>query len=336
MPPDPPSPVPIKQSAGLRPLHIVLFLLAAILIGRASITQNTSSMNLAVYESGTGAMPYQGRYLMVPVLRWAASSPFMIHASRLLLHSSRGPEDLTAQAVNVTCLVAMIFLAVSLRARFSPSTLFPWLAPALLLWITVCTYIVRQEQSIYYPYDFLSALLFTVGILGCVDRRPVLFVLAVLVGSYNRETVVFLLPIWLACNLVKTRWITTLSTTVLALLAWVAARAQIETWVHPVATGWIIPWRVNLSMLLPHHWPQLFSVGGFLPILIWLRRDLIEDRTLRRVWLGAVPLLLANLAAGWWTETRIFGEVNVLIAVTAALQFEQHLRRNPIPASAAA
>ena len=58
-------------------MQIVLFLLAAILVGRAAVMQNASSLNLDQYEHGLLRMPFQGRYLMVPVLRWAASSPMM-------------------------------------------------------------------------------------------------------------------------------------------------------------------------------------------------------------------------------------------------------------------
>jgi hypothetical protein len=306
-------------------LQIVLFLLAAILVGRAAVMQNASSLNLDQYEHGLLRMPFQGRYLMVPVLRWAASSPMMRRASNMLVQSSRGPADLMVQVVDTCSLIAMGVVAVRLRSRFSPATIFPWLAPWLLLWIVLCEYVARYESRFYLPYDFVAALIFAIGVLACVECRPILLILAVFIGSYNRETVICLLPIWLTCNFDRGRW-RAFCTAAIALAAWIAVRLQVRSWVKGPTLGLAFPWNVNLHMILPHHLPQVLSVGGFLLIPMWLGRRFIGDELLRKMWLGSLPFILSTLIFGWWNETRIFGELNVLFAVTGALQFEQYLR----------
>ena len=311
----------------MRPLHVTLFLLAAIHIGRSAVIQN-STLNLHQYEHGVYRMPFQGRYLMAPVLRWAESSPILNRGSEILSQSTRGPADLMMQFVDVLCLIAMGFLAVRMRNRFSPAAIYPWLAPWLLLWIALCEYVARYESRFYLPYDFVAALFFAIGILACVEYRPLLLILTVLAGSYNRETVIFLLPIWLTCNFDKSRW-RVFSCAAIVLAAWIAVRLQVHSWVHGPALGFELPWTTDLRMMLPHHLPQVLSAGGFLVIPMWLGRKLVHDKLLGRVWLGSLPLVMATLVFGWWNETRIFGEFNVLFAVTAAVQFEQYLRENP-------
>ena len=51
-----------------------------------------------------------------------------------------------------------------------------------------------------------------------------------------------------------------------------------------------------------------------------------EGSALKRVWLGHIPCIAGVLLMGWWNETRIFGELTALAAVTAAIEFEQFIR----------
>jgi hypothetical protein len=303
----------------------VIFICAAIFIGRAVISQNRPWHPISEYEHIQWQRPFQGRILLVPVLRWAASSPIMTKAARLLAQSSRGPEDLALQMIDCFCLIAMGFCTVRFRNRLSPATLYPWLALWLLLWVVVCTYVIRDEQNYYMPYDLVAALFFSIGLLACLEYRPISLVLILFIGAYNRETIIFLVPIWLACNYDKSR-VKTAAAVVAGSLLYAVARMQVGRWTaSDPGYPFVWTWRVNLSMLLPHHLPQVFSAAGFMWLVMWLRRDLIRDRMLIRIWIGSVPLLLAILAAGWWNETRIFGEFSVLVAVTAASQFEQYL-----------
>ena len=84
---------------------------------------------------------------------------------------------------------------------------------------------------------------------------------------------------------------------------------------------------MNLRMLLPHHLPQVLSFGGYLAIPLLLQRHRVQDKLLRRLWLGSVPFFCASVLFGWLNETRIFNEVNALFAVTAAILFEQYAQQ---------
>ena len=69
----------------------------------------------------------------------------------------------------------------------------------------------------------------------------------------------------------------------------------------------------------------MLSAGGYLALPMLLRRDLIRDRRLRMLWLGLALFIASDLVFGLWNETRIFGEVSPILAVTASLQIEQFL-----------
>ena len=50
------------------------------------------------------------------------------------------------------------------------------------------------------------------------------------------------------------------------------------------------------------------------------------------VWLGRALCVLSDLAFGLWNETRIFAELSLVLAVTAAVQFEAFVGREWIRA----
>lgn len=325
---------PQREAAPQRDRHlflqIAIFALAATLIGRVIPFGDYDPRFAVQYETWHMGMPFQARCMLVPLLHWAAHSRFMIRASHALQSSSRGPDQLMLQLIDVLCLFLAGALVVRLRNRFTPPRLFPWLAPMLLLWASACTFALRYESRFSMPYDLTSVVFFTIGLIACIEYRPLLLILVIAVGTYNRETTVFLLPIWLACNWSRSR-LTVLATSILGAFLWIAIKLQIRHWLHNAPYGYIFP--LNPRMLLPNHWAQDASIAGFLIWPIFVFRRLITDSTLRKVWLGYIPYLAANVLFGWWNETRIFGELIPIAAITAAIQFEQFIR-NQAPASA--
>ncbi len=306
-------------------LLALLYAAAAILIGRAAVTQNDTLFPLGDFANGHAPMPFQARYAMAPLLRWAGHSGGMARLAHVLRNSCRGPEELTVQLVDALCLLLCGPVVVGLRRRFGPPVLLPWLAPALLLWVVAITFVVRYEQRLYMPYDFVSIVLFSVALLACVDGRWWLFLPVMIGATYNRETTLFLVPVWLACTWTRRRRAVPAATAVAAVVGWVLVRYQIHGWLGETSSGLMVDLRRNLTLLLPHHLAQVFSAGGYLAIPMLLRRDLIGDVRLRLVWLGLALFVVSDLAFGLWNETRIFAELSLVIAVTAAIQFESFL-----------
>lgn len=307
-------------------LQVVLFLLAAILVGRSIPTQSNWQHWFSLYENWGVHMPFQGRCLTVPLLHWAAYSPLMNRLSNALKESSLGPDNLMLQIIDVVSILALGAITVPLRRFFAPAGLFPWLAPFLVLWGVACTYSIRYESRFYMPYDLPALVFFSLGLLACLESRTLLLLAVMLIGTYNRETTIFLVPIWLACNWREGKlklWAAPIAAT----LVWLIVKLHIRHITHGEPSGLDIPpnWRM---LVFPHHWAQILSIAGFLiwPVLIF--RGLITDPKLKMAWLGYIPLIVSAIVLGWWNATRIFGELIPLVAITATVEFEQYIREN--------
>lgn len=306
-----------------------LFVMAAFAIGRAMVQQNL--LTFEAYAYGKEQMPFAARYMMQPVLRWAAANPSWVHFADGMRNSSTGPMALMVQAVNSLCLVATGVLADRIRALLSPPVLIPWLTRWLLLWVVAATYVVRYEQRFAQAYDLVSVLVFTAGLLFCARSWALPFLALVLLGTYNRETTLFLIPVWLAVNLPRAATtrarMVHVAVACFGVLEWVLVRRQILHWIARTSPGWSFTLWMNLRMLLPHHLPQVLTVGGYMAIPLLLNRSLLQARLLRRLWLGTIPFLLAAVLRGWLNETRIFGEVSALFAISGAIAFEVTMRQ---------
>ena len=326
------NPMPSMSESAQKPrrhlfLQVSLLVLASVLIGRSVVEQNPYGGNLKLVEAYVGNMPTQGRLLMIPLLNWANRSPLMIRLYHLLWISANGPDELMMQIVNSLAIIAIGLLLVRLRRSFAPASIFDWLAPSLALWMIACDYVVRYESRCWVAYDILAIMFFALGLVACAEGNAWLLALTFVVGTYNREITIFLLPIWLLLNWKSQSRAKVLITTALCAAIWVAVKLHIAVLVHHAASGLEFPILHDIKViLLPHHWAQVASVAGFLvpPIIVF--RGYIRDPSLKLLWLGYAPWIAATLVMGWWNETRVFGEIIPVAALTAAIQFEQYLR----------
>ncbi len=82
------------------------------------------------------------------------------------------------------------------------------------------------------------------------------------------------------------------------------------------------------EILFPHHWPQLFSAGGYLALPIWLERrrlGLLE----RALLLGCAVCVPITLWFGVWTETRVWMEWTLPLAALGSLEAIHWLQTRP-------
>jgi hypothetical protein len=311
----------------------LLLIVASIQIGRASVAQNSNFIDIGKYTHLAEKPPFQNRILMAPVLRAAAeSASFHRFYVALFRNTVDTPEDLAVSLINCVCLLLLLPVTVSLRRAFIPPGQSTWLAPLLTLAIVAFTYVVRYEQRFTMPYDMLSVLLYTLGLVAIVDRRGWLLLIVMAVGTPNRETVLFLVPVWFWLEWRAGRRVSALVYGLGGCAIWVAWRVEINHILGWAKAPYDFPWQSNLlSVILPIHLPQVLSVFGFLAIPMWMLRDKVSDSRLRAVWIATVPFLVTALAVGVWRETRIFGELSALAGTTFAVQLEQILgRRTPV------
>jgi len=323
----PAEPCPGTLPSSLQRVVWLLLIVMSIQIGRAAVSQNVSYIDLKKYANLEENPPFQNRILMAPVLHAAASSrAFGRVYDAFFRKTVASPMDLAISLVNCASLLLLLPATLSLRRAFGPPSHSTWLAPLLTMIVLSFTYVVRYEQDFMMPYDMLSVFLYTLGLLAIVNRSGWLFLLVMAVGTPNRETVLFLVPVWLWLEWREGRMFSALAYGFLGGAIWVAWRVEISHILRSAMAPYDFPWKQNFSsVIFPVHWPQLLSVFGFLAIPMWLLRDNVRDPRLRAMWVATLPFLLSALVVGVWRETRIFGELSALVGITFAIQLEEIL-----------
>jgi hypothetical protein len=187
----------------------------------------------------------------------------------------------------------------------------------------------------------LSLGFFTAG-LYCIYTRRYGWLLAVMaVGTMNRETTLFLIPLYIidSCTSRDPELATSdrlRGRIDLRAFPWLGALGLTATWLaikvplmirfhHNDSTEDATHLWYNLNSLAPKHWPAILNVCGYLlPVLVLcFRRTIVPRRfgnyiLLVPIWVG-VMLLKGVLA-----ETRIYGELAVFTALAGVLLVEQH------------
>jgi hypothetical protein len=305
----------------------ILLAFMALCIARAIVSQNMNYIDLQKYAHLQEASPFQERILMAFVLRAAEDSHSVLRVYDALFHKTVDtPEDFAVMVVDCVCLLLMLPVTVALRRCFQPSPRTTWLAPLMMLLVVAFTYVVHYEQRFTMPYDQLSLLLYSVGLLVILRRRGWLLLLVLAVATPNRETVVFLFPVWFWLEWREGRRISAVAFSVAGLAVWWAWRLEITHFLHLGHQHYDLPWRNNLvSIFVPVHWPQVVDIFAFLAVPMWMLRHYVKDPRLKDLWLATAPFIIAALLVGVWRENRIFGELSAIIGLTFALQLEQVL-----------
>jgi len=314
---------------------LIAFMLAMATIQcvRADFLMNETFIDWQRYAAGSETMPYQGRVGMMPVLRAAERSGwFRRGAARFgvtITTASLHQEPVTVEKV-ASMLAGLVSLAAMMGVAFWWSRrrgLRPWwLADVLVLAIAAVTLVLRATQNFWYAYDLPHAALFGCAVLlGMEDCWWAAFALFGL-DLPMRETSIFLVPVFTGLLAFqpsaegRRRWLLPLLTFAAMLAAWFAVRRLIGQAFAHNANETLLHTRENLHQLvLPHHWPQLFSAGGYLAIFIWLARRRLQAKD-RWVLYAALLCVPVTMLYGVWTETRVWLEWTLPLAALGAAE----------------
>jgi hypothetical protein len=314
----------------------LLLVLASAHCARAIFFANTNAivMQMTAYEHGQDQLPFQGRVLMEPAMRWAHQNGTMQRVSDRLNDNKLVAEPYTPEkvlSILIGCLaVCLLGLLANFAARpvAGPSWWLPW---TIVLAILYTSYAARAEQAYWYPYDLPEFCLFGLGTIFAMRRQFLALLVLMPLVALNRETAILLIPLWIAAawpedDESRRRTKLALQTAALA-TAWAVVRVLIARhFAHnPSMTGSRIP-RDLRDLANPRHWPQLASALGFLlPVVTvnWRRLSLRSQRLLWGMWV-CLPVILYF---GVWTESRIFGEYTLLVAVLVAEESMSYLNQ---------
>jgi hypothetical protein len=314
----------------------LLLVLASAHCARAIFFANTNAivMRMEAYEHGQDQLPFQGRVLMEPAMRWAHENGAMQRISDRLNDNKLVAEPYTPEkvlSILIGCVaVCVLGLLANVAGRNVAEPLW-WLPWTLVLVILFSSYAARAEQAYWYPYDLPEFALFGLGTLFAMRRQFVALLVLMPLVALNRETAILLVPLWVAAawpepGESRRRTVLALQTAAL-LTAWGVVRAMVGVhFAHNTSmTGSRIPRDLH-DLANPRHWPQLASAFGFLlPVVTvnWRRLRLRSQRLLWGMWVS-LPVLLYF---GVWTESRIFDEYTLLLAVLVTEQAMAYLKQ---------
>jgi hypothetical protein len=250
------------------------------------------------------------------------------------------PEAFLQAVIDILCVAVTGILTRRLyQASSTTGILTPFTYPVTLVIIAV-TYAFQTTHALRFVYDFPSMALFATGVyLIYFHRSAVLFAALFLVATVNRETSLFLLPLFAlaqgtrstggSASAFQLRNIQ-LRPTLFVLLPLAAFWISWRHWLvlhfahNPSASGPRL--LLNLGILAcPWSWPQVLSTSGYLWPFLFVYRRHITHSTLR-VWLWIFPLwLLFMLRFGLILEPRIFGELIVIAVPVGLLLAEKFL-----------
>lgn len=303
-----------------------------------------SALNLVRYEQGLERTPFQQRLLMTFPMRWAHDSAALGRLAHGLSampawfpHGVR-PEGIVEAAADLACIVITGLVARALYEAASPRRLLAPLVYPLTLVMIVATYCMNTMHRLRFVFDLPGMAFFSLGLYAIYFRRSRwLFAGLFVVATFNRETSLFLLLLYLS-----TRWADTsggvmerlrvvfgLRDTALVSglgVFWIAWHVAVDRQfsANAVASGPRLSLNIG-TLLWPTSWVQILCVFAFLGPLCVFDRGLVRDRTLR-AWYWVFPVwFFFMLRFGILIEIRIFGELIPYVACLCALIAEERV-----------
>jgi hypothetical protein len=338
----------------IKPIQLFTFLLyvaATLQAMRYYVVATTFYLDMPKYLSGHERLPFQERVLPI-LLMWPINhSTFMMqhfaHADNGFdAHSAATPERLAFYIVSLASfaiasyLVNRLYRAVTVTGRLSALVL-----PVFMV-LTLWTYVIHIDADFSYPYDMPSLAFFAGGLLAIYTRRFLPLLAIVLVGTFNRETTLFLIGIYVIdaasreltaeapgnaqarfslrerFSLRQVQWLRV----VMLAAVWLAVKATVahhfrenDNSENYVRAG------ENLHRLSPRLWPILFNICGYtLPLIVLFRKKIFPVRFGNYLYI--LPFWFAVMFyTGVILESRVYGELCSFCAVAAVLLFEEHV-----------
>jgi len=293
-------------------------------------------LNFYMYLSGRERIPFQERILPAYLLRGLLHFPVIVATYRHLGGVFNPPERGAFFTVSFFFFCVTGYFCMKLYRAASVYRTLEFLVFPMLLATTAWSYIILVQQNDSYPYDIASLAFFTAGLYFIYTRQYVPLLVTILLGTFNRETAVLLIPVYVidACyrtgeglrlaerfDLRKAPWVRAI---VLGAI-WAAIRLWLR---HRFAHNWPEnDWEVrqNFHRLGPKHWPAILNVCGYtVPIIVVLRRWLVPGRFAS--YLLVFPLWFAIMfVVGIIVETRIYGELSAYSAIAVVLMLERYV-----------
>jgi hypothetical protein len=328
----PPRPHAATRTA-YRVAFTVIYAFALLQFVRYYSKATTFYLHLNAYLTGHERLPFQERVLPILFLKPLYGSPWIMqhfgHSSGAFT-MEKGPFYL----LSLISLAAAAIYTQRLYAAVTEHNLLSFLVFPAFLYTVMWTYSIHSEANFSYPYDFPGLAFFTAGLYYIYCRKYLPLLLVILIGTFNRETTLFLIGIY--CIDAATRaeehdtrsggfdlrqipWVRVATLSVI----WVAIKVGVS---HAFAgndrSEDFLRLGYNFDRLTPRLWPAMLNICGYLLPLILIFHRKLEPRRFRN-YLWIMPLWFGIMfCTGVLVETRIYGELCSYCAVAAVVMTE--------------
>ena len=316
----------------------ILYGCATLQFIRFYVLNTTFYLNLPAYLRGQERLPFQERVLPAVLMRLFYASPLLRLTSghvKGAFTPERAPFFLLSL---VSLLIAGVFVQRLYRSVTASGALW-FLVYPVFLFAMMWTYAIHSEANFSYPYDMPAVAFFSAGLYSIYSRRYLLLLAVVVLGTFNRETTLFLIGIYLldatastdnkrasrgfAPSVLHTFPLLRVS---LLVVVWLAIKLTLA---HVFALNDhaedYVRLRENFASLQPRLWPALLNICGYLlPVVVLRNRELTDRRFRSYLWI--VPFWFAVMFyKGVILETRIYGELCPYVAVALVLILEHRV-----------
>ena len=317
-------------------LVVFLYMCATLQFIRYYCKTTIFYLSMKAYLGGHERLPFQERILPVLLMRAVEHTHWLMKFAQ---NNTVFTRDTGAfYLVSFVALVVAGIYTQKLYAAVSQNQSLALLVYPVFLFTVMWTYCIHLEADYSYPYDMLSLAFFTAGLYYIYRRNYLGVFLVILIGTFNRETTLFLIGIYIldSATVAGMALRAELSKRLdLRLVSWARTGLLFGTWLtiklllahrfeHNDRSEDYGRLAENLHRLTPRLLPALLNICGYaLPLVLVFRRSLRPTRFAN--YLLIVPLWFAVMFySGVILETRIYGELCSFCAVSVVLILEQN------------
>ncbi len=249
------------------------------------------------------------------------------------------PDRLAFFLLSLASFAVLCYFLVKLYRLLSPSRRLEFLLFPTFFFVLIWTYLLHIEQNFSYPYDMPSLAFFTAGIFYIYLGRFLPLALILAVGTFNRETTLLLVGIYMldAASIPSNLTAGWRNRFDLSRIPWLRVLYLVTIWLAiKIPLGLIFFYndrsedflRIHdniIRLLKPFYWPAALNLGGYLLPFVLLFRSRIRPQRFANYLYILVPWFLIIFCSGVILETRVYGELCAYIAVAVVLIFEQYI-----------
>ncbi len=296
-------------------------------------------LRLPQYFSGTERLPFQLRVLPILILKPLGRNHLIQRISAARFGPLHNPDRLAFFLLSLVSFAILCYFLVKLYRVLSPSRRLEFLLFPTFFFILTWTYILHIEQNFSYPYDLPSLAFFTAGLYYIYLRRFLPLVVILAIGTFNRETTLFLIGIYMldAASIPSDRTAKWRARFDLSRISWTRVAYLAAIWLA-IKLPLALIFRYNdrsedylrihdniIRLLKPFYWPAALNLGGYLlPFVLLFRRRILPQRFANYLYILG-PWFLIIFCSGVILETRVYGELCGYLAVAVVLIFEQYI-----------